>query len=284
MSSKQLVIITDLDGTLLDHHSYSFAPASGALALIAERDYPLILNSSKTREEMLALQSELGFRQPLPFICENGAAVYLPEGDGWRCHPFANLRSDWLPWVHQQRDQHHYPFEGFSDWSAEQIAEITGLPLEKATRAAQRQFSEPLLWRGSDQQREQFSQAIAEQGLRLVRGGRFYSLQGQFDKAEAMLWLRDYYTKQQTSTKRQGGAEQSNSCTKGEVVTIALGDSPNDQAMLNAADIAVVIKSAQSAAINVTSAGRLLRTEQPGPQGWQWAITKIITELDGELT
>lgn len=258
--SPQAVIVTDLDGTLLDHDSYSFAPAQPALAEIARRGYPLILNSSKTREELLALQRAIGLQQP--FICENGAAVFLPEGDTWHCHAFAPPRQQWLPWVHQLRADRGLAFQGFSDWSADQLAALTGLTPDQAALAQERDFTEPLLWTGDEEARQQFEQLIAEKELRLVRGGRFFSLQGQFDKAQAMLWLRQHYQRD------------------GAVTMIALGDSPNDRAMLNAADIAVVIKSPQSDAITVKGPRRIIRTQQPGPRGWQNAMTTIIGELD----
>ena len=75
---KSLLVFTDLDGTLLDHHSYSWAPASQALSRIAKRDIPLILSSSKTRGEILKLRRQLHNRHP--FIVENGSAVYVPAG------------------------------------------------------------------------------------------------------------------------------------------------------------------------------------------------------------
>lgn len=262
MSNSLPVIVTDLDGTLLDHDTYSFEPATPSLALIAERGYPLVLNSSKTRAEMLFLQTELGMRQP--FICENGAAVFLPgkDEDEWLCECFAPAREDWISWIHELRDQRQLPFEGFSDWSVEKIASITGLPPERAALAAQRNYSEPLLWQGDDQGRLAFESLIAAKQLRLVKGGRFYSLQGQFDKAQAMQWLRQHY--QQDFP----------------VTLIALGDSPNDAAMLNAADIAVVIKSKQSESIHVNGPDQVIRTTRPGPEGWQQAMTTIMGGFD----
>lgn len=254
------VIVTDLDGTLLDHHNYSFEPARPALSEIAARGYPLILNSSKTRVEMLRLQHELGFHQP--FVCENGAAVYLPRGDDWDCQCFAPPRRDWLDWVHDLRDAHRFAFEGFSDWNTEQVASHTGLSTERAALAAQREFSEPLLWRGDAASREQFESLIADKQLRLVQGGRFLSLQGQFDKAQAMQWLKQHYQQ------------------NGEVILIALGDSPNDSAMLNAADIAVVIQSKQSDTIDIEGPGEVIRTTLPGPEGWQQAMTTIMSGID----
>lgn len=262
MSKSQPVIVTDLDGTLLDHDTYSFEPARPSLSLIAARGYPLVLNSSKTRAEMLSLQQELGLRQP--FICENGAAVYLPDtnGEDWSCQCFAPEREQWLPWIHELRDKYRLPFQGFSDWSVAEIATITGLPPARAELAAQRNYSEPLLWQGDEASRQEFEQLIGARQLRLVRGGRFFSLQGLFDKAQAMQWLRQHYQRDAA------------------VTMIALGDSPNDAAMLNAADIAVVIKSKQSESIHVDGPGEVIRTTLPGPEGWQQAMTTIIGGFD----
>lgn len=41
------VVYTDLDGSLLDHHSYSFEPAQTMLMHLAARGIPLIPCTSK---------------------------------------------------------------------------------------------------------------------------------------------------------------------------------------------------------------------------------------------
>ncbi len=47
-----VVIFTDLDGTLLDHHNYSFIPAIPCLEFIRKQNIPLIFTSSKTSIEI----------------------------------------------------------------------------------------------------------------------------------------------------------------------------------------------------------------------------------------
>ncbi|MEM9278462.1 MAG: HAD-IIB family hydrolase, partial [Pseudomonadota bacterium] len=70
--SNQLIFFTDLDGTLLDHETYSHEPAREALDAIRNNDIPLILASSKTAAEIEPLRNELGFDH-CEAIVENGA-------------------------------------------------------------------------------------------------------------------------------------------------------------------------------------------------------------------
>jgi len=61
--TKQLLVFTDLDGTLLTHEGYSWQPAAPALERLRQLDIPLILNSSKTAAEIAALREELDNRE-----------------------------------------------------------------------------------------------------------------------------------------------------------------------------------------------------------------------------
>ncbi len=46
---KKLIIFTDLDGTLLDLHTYSFEKSLPGLGLLRQKNVPLVFCSSKTR-------------------------------------------------------------------------------------------------------------------------------------------------------------------------------------------------------------------------------------------
>ena len=132
----QLIIFTDLDGTLLDHHSYSFEAASEALAEIKSRDYPLVLISSKTAAEIQDIQQQLAIASP--FISENGAAVYWYDKGSLKSQVFAPTRKQLLATIHALRLEHDYQFVGFADCTTESIVGMTGLDLESAGRAANR--------------------------------------------------------------------------------------------------------------------------------------------------
>ncbi len=251
------LVVTDLDGTLLDHDSYSFAPAAAALATIRERKIPLVLCSSKTRAEMLPLQAELGISGP--FICENGAGICTVTGAGVDLEALAPPRSEVLAQLRVLREQEGFRFTGFADMSVEQVAQNTGLSLSAAALAAEREFSEPLRWEDSEQNLERFRCLLEARGLVAQQGGRFLSVAGPTDKGAALNRLRLRYV------------------NHGPV--IALGDSPNDLPMLAAADIGVIIKSARSDSLQPVGPGRVLRTRDPGPYGWQEAMSGLLDEF-----
>jgi mannosyl-3-phosphoglycerate phosphatase len=78
-----LIVFSDLDGTLLDHATYSWQAAVPALEALKERGIPLILASSKTSAEIAELRAETGFAD-CPAIVENGAGLLEPAARGMR--------------------------------------------------------------------------------------------------------------------------------------------------------------------------------------------------------
>ena len=56
---KQLLVFTDMDGTLLDHHDYSYAPALNMLDILKGRHIPVIPTTSKTKAELDSLMGDL---------------------------------------------------------------------------------------------------------------------------------------------------------------------------------------------------------------------------------
>ncbi len=269
MSDKEHIlplIFTDLDGTLLDHDGYSFAAAQPAINLIKQNAISLIINSSKTASEILLIQQALDIRQP--FICENGAAVYLPSDTdaGWLCEALSRPRDHCLQILNQLRNEFGFRFTGFNDRSVEEIMEMTGLPRDNASQAMQRGFTEPIQWLDSAEQWLQFRQQLQARNLSFLQGGRFMCIMAgpAISKGQAMAWLTQRYR------------------DKAQVITIALGDSPNDQAMLNASDIAIVIQSDRAGAVQLDQPKKILRTAERGAQGWQWAIDKLLP-LDTRL-
>ncbi|MFT4614813.1 MAG: putative mannosyl-3-phosphoglycerate phosphatase (HAD superfamily), partial [Bacteroidia bacterium] len=119
---KQL-IFTDLDGSLLDHYTYSFRSALPVLRQLERRLVPVVPVSSKTRAELEPLRHELA--NVGPFIVENGAAIFVPEGyfeqqpagttlrKGFWVREFVGPRQRWLDLLDGLRPEFFDEFDCF---------------------------------------------------------------------------------------------------------------------------------------------------------------------------
>lgn len=253
---RDLIVFTDLDGTLLDHDSYSYAAAADALAALKEHGVPLVLASSKTAAEISVLHEALGLGDT-PAIVENGSGLLVP-GLGAEAGRYDALRGA----LSQVSPDLRAQFRGFGDMSAEQIAKITGLPLDSARLARSRQHSEPGLWTGSDDARVAFVDELGALGVHARMGGRFLTLSFGATKADQMAEI----------AKKLGKS-----------VKIALGDAPNDREMLEAADYGVIIRNEHGAGLPPLpkeAEGRIRRTRLAGPEGWNRAVLDLLEELE----
>lgn len=260
-------MVTDLDGTLLDHHTYSYLPALPALHKLGSKAVPLILCSSKTRAEIVHLREELG--TSAPYIVENGAAICeVMSDEGALCGETKDIILG-LPYreilenLRQLRETLNLRFRGFNDMSVDEIVDYTGLAPTQAALAKRREFSEPLIWQDSEEHLQTFLKALADRHLVAQQGGRFLTIAGKTDKGKAVDVLRQIYIDKTDDHDSR---------------IVALGDSPNDESMLNAADIAVVIKSEKSAKLKITGPEKVIYTKERGPQGWNSAILEILED------
>jgi predicted mannosyl-3-phosphoglycerate phosphatase (HAD superfamily) len=80
----QIVVFTDLDGSLLDHDTYSFENARPALERIREQRIPLVFTTSKTRAEVEALQAAMRIREPFISESAESASLVLVQDMGCR--------------------------------------------------------------------------------------------------------------------------------------------------------------------------------------------------------
>jgi len=270
------IFVTDLDGSLLDHDTYSWEPAAPALAALARLRLPVVLCSSKTLAEMEELQRELALEAPM--IAENGAVVTLPTGfpgprppggracGSFRAYSLGPQLAEILPVLHGMRRQQGLPFAGFSDWDEDEVAARTGLPIHRARQAKRRSATEPILWTGDREALARFREQLEDRGLSLVQGGRFQHVSAGADKGRALGWLRDRYAQAWPAA---------------HTVIVALGDSPNDASMLSSADVAVVLPARVPRSFSVT-AQQVLRPERPGPAGWCDAVLGILDQRSSD--
>ena len=137
-SKRRIVVVSDLDGTLLDHDNYRFEEVLPTLDRMKDLGLELVINTSKTKSEWLVLQKELAISGP--FIVENGSALYHQEG----VNVYGSPRHEVLQVLDLYRGD--FLFKGFHEAHLEEIIEWTGLGRAAALRAACREYSEPLVW------------------------------------------------------------------------------------------------------------------------------------------
>lgn len=270
-TQKKNVIFTDLDGTLLDHYTYKTDDAEETLATLNSHNIPVVLNSSKTQQEMLLIREQLDLSSP--FIIENGAAIYIPVNyfkkqpqdteleNGFWVKSFCQPKEYWLSLLHQHATAYQNDFQGFSQLTNVQLAELTGLTTDKATMAKQRQYSEPLNWLGTEQSKTDFINLMSSLGSTILQGGRFLHVSGQCDKGLAQKWLTEQYQREEPQK---------------QIITIALGDSNNDSAMLEEATIAIQIHSPVHAFPCLERKHQVYQSRLDGPAGWAESLHDVL--------
>lgn len=263
--TTKLIIFSDLDGSLLDHDTYRWDAAKPWLTRLANEAIPLIITTSKTAAEVDPLQQALGLGD-YPYIAENGAVVVLPQT--WRTHPDYPRKTIGLAYsaLRNQLERLRalgFQFKGFGDMHQSEITAVTGLTEHAALRAQQREASEPLLWLDDAGKLPHFRQLLAEVGLSLTQGGRFYHVMDQqANKGFTANWIKiQHIEKYATSIK-----------------TLGLGDGPNDVSLLCTVDCAVLIKGKENQIVNLPESyiGEQYCTQASGPQGWSEGLDHFI--------
>jgi len=257
---QNLIVFTDLDGTLLDHETYGYSAAEPALEQLRDLGVPLVLASSKTAAEIQPLRHRLGFSH-CEAIVENGSGILEPHDNNRQSDEvYRRLRRSLNQLPPALRGQ----YQGFGDWTAQEVSERTGLPHEDAENARIRRFSEPGLWLGSDADRDTFIAAARAAGLTVQQGGRFLTLSFGGNKAQRMMEI----------AHRRHGADKD-----GKPYIVALGDAQNDVAMIEEADLGVIIPNPAHGGLprlDGEAAGKIIRAQQAGPAGWNEIIMSLL--------
>lgn len=265
----QVIFFTDLDGSLLNHEDYSYAEATPSLDRIRLLNIPLIMTTSKTRREVEPLQQEMGMKEPI--IVENGGGIFIPRGyrnlvieNGQAKEEYTVIAmGTTYPRVREfiEPIRNRFGVRGFGDMTPAEIAGLTGLPVERAALAREREFTEPFIMERPDEI-GLLSDLAAGGGLKVTRGGRFHHLMGMGqDKGKAVRLVCEIFR------RNSGGA----------LTSIGLGDSENDLAMFEQVDIPVLIPRPQKGYLDIEMAG-MVRAGETGARGWNGAVERLLNE------
>ncbi|MEW7314527.1 mannosyl-3-phosphoglycerate phosphatase-related protein [Buttiauxella gaviniae] len=263
---EPLLIVSDLDGTLLEHHSYNWEAARPWIEVLRDHNIPLILCSAKSAAEIIDWQNALALTGQA-FIAENGAVIQLDAR--WSDHKdyprlLTGIRHEELfSLLDKLRQKFGFKFTCFADVDESTLCELTGLTRNQASLAKLSEASETLIWRDTDEQLAAFNDQLAALGLMMLQGGRFWHvLDMQAGKDKALHWLQEQFQ------HREGKPH----------ITLGLGDSPADAPLLESVDYAVIVKgySRQAVTLQNDNAQRVYRTQAYGPEGWKEGLDHFI--------
>lgn len=277
---KKILIFTDLDGTLLDYHTYSFKPAHHALEHIKKRKIPLIICTSKTRSEIEVYQNTLGNYHP--FISENGGAIFIPEDYFKKTSlllkkknrylvkelgtPYQILREKLL----KITSKYGQKVRGFGDMSAGEIQVKYGLSSEDASLSKKREYDEPFYFVTPPDEKtlRRIEKEFSGIGLNTFRGGRLFHLTGKNDKGKAVKILKKIYEKEWNK----------------KVISIGLGDSYNDLPMLEAVDFPVLVRlhDGKYEERIIKKLKKPFLAKGTGPEGWNQAVLQLLERIEDE--
>ena len=252
-------VVTDLDGTLMDHN-YNWSPAEDAMRWLQSQCIPLIACTSKTAEEVRRFRLDAGIHDP--FIVENGGAIHgeSPSGEEWELSlgPECEELRLQLQDLQEELGEPLLRLDELSDAEGVQLLGLSGDALHVAQR---RRCSVPFV-PPSAQALQRLSELTQARQLTLVKGNRMAHLLGPgVSKGQALQVL-----------KRREAVP--------DVQVLALGDSPNDIPLLEEADVAVVVPGPNGPHAELLPgihAGRYHLARAPHAAGWAEAVQRLIS-------
>jgi len=255
-----LWIVSDVDGTLMDH-SYDLTPAKETIEKLQKLSIPVILCTSKTASEVKVIRKELNLTDP--YIVENGAAIYgesLEKVNGKIIlgQKYETLE-EILNSISKEIDYKLIPLNNLND---EEATQLTGLKGNSLNLMRDRHWSMPFLNPPSFLE-EKINICCKKFKVDIFKGNRMsHLLSINSNKGKAINALKEYSNIQ-------------------NIKIIGLGDSPNDLPLLLNSDIKIVIPGINGPNLNLLDQLKDLEftlASEPNGYGWKNEINKLINK------
>ena len=243
---RPAAVLTDLDGTLLDHGGVLGEAARAAICELRQRGIPVVPLTSKTEVELRDLLVKLDAGGIGSF--ENGAGVVGPGGVvvSEKAVPVAALTAR----LGELAQLTGLPLTPAVALPTAEVCRITGFSEDRIPAMLARGFGLPFLApEGAAEVLGRIARRLP--ATRLTRGGQFWHLSGDHGKEDAVeLLLRTGLVSRPLA---------------------GLGDAPNDAGFLALCDVAVLVPRASGDADPVLLAAVPARRVAPFPAGRGWA-------------
>ena len=261
---KQIIIFTDLDGSLLDKNTFEFDEIEDYFRELISLGIKIIPNSSKTEAELSDFNNRYNLN--LSFIAENGSSIHglnlmhknLPE------KIILSRSADEIYNVYNQKitPELKAKITFILRLKLKERKEIFGLPLDKMRLAVKRDHSIPIQFNGTEIEKNEFIKIMNDSGLTIQTGGRIMNICDNVNKSKAMSKTMELINKE----------------IDNEIITIGVGDNQNDIDMLKHSDYPCLVKnnSFDSSLLNIDN---LIKSTELSPRGWADVIKTAIQKI-----
>lgn len=282
-SGQPLLILSDVDGTLLGEEGLPVTPAAlrqGLAQLQTQWGAPVQLGlaSSRTLRELTVLQRALGI--PGPCIAEDGAlwavdraahADLVGRSDVEQ-HGRRHLETRHIAATEETLRKHMVDVEPFAKADTQQrpMAALRALGFRtpaSARRALQARRNSVLVdpLAVTESELDHIRETSEQRGLQLRRGGRWFTLTSAGGKGPALCALRHHFTVDGVSP-----------------LIAAIGNEENDISLLAEADLRFVIRNPHRGPHPALAAlPEAIVLEAEGPGGWMQMLDLLSQRASG---
>ena len=272
MNTNNIMIFTDLDGSLLNHNNFDFKKIKSFILQCLSIGIKIIPNSSKTKNEIDFFCNQLGKR--LPYIVENGSAIHnldIVSSDFKEVNDsliFSRTVEEIFEIIMKEVPKHLIDKCSFiKDMNRKMQKQILGLSEEFIPLALNRDYSIPFTFNGSDQIINEFKLILERLDLKLHEGGRVFNISDNCSKGSAMKTLVSKIKKDISLNP----------------YIIVVGDSPNDISMLEEANQPCVVPLPNKCNLKDLKFNNILRAKQCAPEGWEEVIRLSLKKIEINL-
>ena len=262
IENSNLWVVTDVDGTLMDH-SYDLTPARETIQKLQKLSIPVILCTSKTASEVKVIRKELNLSDP--YIVENGGAIYGESLKNVNGEIILGKKYEYLEEILNSISKEiNYKLIPLNNISDQEATELTGLKGKSLDLMRDRHWSMPFLNPPSFLEKK-IDFSCKKYKVEIFKGNRMsHLLSINSNKGKAIDALKQYSNNK-------------------DIQIIGLGDSPNDLPLLLNSDIKIVIPGIDGPNLNLLDQLNDLEftlASEPNGYGWKNEINKLINNRE----
>ena len=271
MNNKDILIFTDLDGSLLNHSNFEFYTIKPFILKCLRNNIRIIPNTSKTKNEVEFFSEQLGV--DIPFIVENGSAIHNLD---LVCSHFGKNNKSLI--LSRTADEIFEIFNNkvplslrnqclfLKDMNASKQSKVLGLNGEQLTSALNRLYSIPLIFNGPIEIKNELISIFNDLDIKLHEGGRVINICDNCSKGDAMKII----LKKMEDIKKK-------------YHSIVIGDSPNDISMLALSNQPCVVPLPDQENLKKLKLKKVIRANQVAPDGWKEVVLKSLDRINFKL-